>query len=728
MRLWSAAGARPVLRQSHVSSLLQPTLRPGPRPGSCPGSCPALASPHSFRRSKSSGFRPKRDSSVAPGEAPVDKAINAIIARLQGRPSPLPSPPQRGESNATTFPNPRHAVKDGQTSSQASAGDPKPDESGDDQSKHNASNAPVIREAKHPLPASRDIQESGNAPASDAPHRQDAKPQRQPKKSKPNGRSSDEASVEAASVASGSEQDHHAQPEQAVQYADNPPNVQAILDRAAQIKASGPTARRRRARLRRAAGRLLSRPADTTTTLTARVKGRPVKKNVPIRVVRSRVKKLLDPAIAVNNESATAGKPRSLKDALSGTLLEDSLSMKRMTATGPATIRARDVQLTPVPVDQPPVPRLYHGLDKVLFNQGVYNLQDPHSMVYNFDPYLQKIMPVADFDYNALGEYKTSSRDKLLESVAKERNIKYIGSTSSMTATLTHFHHLLSNWRHLNFSMLSRTFPEESISRTFTELNRAPTAIFLRWKSGTYAIDADKEFDSGNVLMLLGRSLEKLLTMPISDFEKYRKSDPRNVSEAQRKAPDSFHFSTQGDFLMRSQLDAYDPRLPGTGMFDLKTRAVVTVRMQASDYEEMSGYELCKQQGLFESYEREFYDMVRSTMLKYSLQARMGRMDGIFLAYHNVKRIFGFQYLSIGDMDRPLHGQTGRCLGDQEFALSIDLLNKALNKATERFPGQVCLQSIHTPSSPSTLLIFLSVDPLPFRSSPRRLAFYVHFC
>lgn len=308
-------------------------------------------------------------------------------------------------------------------------------------------------------------------------------------------------------------------------------------------------------------------------------------------------------------------------------------------------------------------------------------------MVYNFDPYLQKIMPVTEFDYHALKEYKTSSQDGLLSGIAREHNKKYVGSTSSMTGSLAHFHYLLSNWRPLTFSMLSREF--EKPLETFTEINRAPSAIFLRWKNGTYAIDADKEFDGANVLMLLGKSLEKLLTMNTSDFERYRKSDPREVPEEERENPESFHYSTQGDFLMRSQLDAYDPRLPGTGMFDLKTRAVVSIRMQSDDYEEMSGYELHRQFGRFESYEREYYDMIRSTMLKYSLQARMGRMDGIFVAYHNVKRIFGFQYLNMSEMDRALHGQEDRCLGNQEFKLSIELLNQILNKATEKFPEQV---------------------------------------
>nr|POE56696.1 mrna degradation protein, mitochondrial [Quercus suber] len=347
-------------------------------------------------------------------------------------------------------------------------------------------------------------------------------------------------------------------------------------------------------------------------------------------------------------------------------------------------VDARDLQIKPIEVAQPAIPRLAYGLDRVLFNPGVYQLQDPHSRVYNFDAYLQKIMPVADFDFNALKEYKTSSQDSMLSDLAREHGKTYVGSTSSMTSTLSHFHFLLSNFRDLNLNMMSKAFPDNSPS--LTRLNRAPTAMFLRWQNGTYAIDADKEFDSGNVLMMLGKSMELLLTRSQSEYERYRKSDPREVSKEDREGPEAYQYTTMGDFLMRSQLDAHDPRLPGTGTFDLKTRAVVSVRMDAEDYVPMTGYEIYTAQGRWNSYEREYYDMIRSTMLKYSLQARMGRMDGIFVAYHNVTRIFGFQYISINEMDRALHGQVDRCLGDQEFKISIDLYNKVLNMASEKFP------------------------------------------
>ncbi|KAL9030071.1 MAG: hypothetical protein Q9196_001762 [Gyalolechia fulgens] len=348
-------------------------------------------------------------------------------------------------------------------------------------------------------------------------------------------------------------------------------------------------------------------------------------------------------------------------------------------------IDANDLNITALDLEQPPVPHLSYGLERVLFNPGVYHLQDPRSRVYNFDPYLQTIMPVKEFDFNALKEYITSSRDTALQVLAASYNKRYVGSSSSMTGVLAHFHFLLSQWRAINTKMLSRDFPEEHITE-FTELQRSPTAIFLKWRNGSYAIDADKEFASANVLMLLGKSMEKLLTLDTEDFEKYRKSSPNKVPEEERKAPEAYHYSTMGDFIMRSQLDAHDPRLPGTGMFDLKTRAVVSVRMETSKFEEGSGYQIKSRQGAWESFEREYFDMIRSAFLKYSLQVRMGRMDGIFVAFHNTDRIFGFQYVSLSEMDSTVHGQWDTDLGDQEFKFSVALLNEVLDKATKKYP------------------------------------------
>lgn len=296
-------------------------------------------------------------------------------------------------------------------------------------------------------------------------------------------------------------------------------------------------------------------------------------------------------------------------------------------------------------------------------------------------------MPVKEFDFATLKPYITSSKDATLHDITKKEGKKYFGSTSSMTSVLSHFHYLLSAWRPVDTRTVSQGFPDKL--RSFTQLLRTPSAMFLRYNDGIYSIDADKEFDHANILMNLGKSMEKQLTVPKEEYERYRRTSENKITpEEEQATPESYHYSTLGDFVMRSQLDAYDPRLPGTGMFDLKTRAVVSIRMDAVNFERGLGYEIRGRYGNFESYEREYFDMIRAAFLKYSLQARMGRMDGCFIAFHNIERIFGFQYISIPEMDQALHGQSDTSLGDAEFKLSLSLWNKVLDKATAEFPQQ----------------------------------------
>lgn len=366
--------------------------------------------------------------------------------------------------------------------------------------------------------------------------------------------------------------------------------------------------------------------------------------------------------------------------------------------------------LKPLDVDTPPVPLIQYGLDRVLFNEGVYVLQDPRTGVYNFNPYLARIMPVTEFDFDALKEYITSSKDEILLGVTKAHGKKYTGSTSSMTATLAHFHFLLSNWRKINLARISREY--EPTQSNFVSVLRAPAATFLNYNDGVYAIDADKEWDDDTILSMLGKSMEMLLTAPREQYEKYRRQVSHELTEEERNTPESYHYTEFGDFVMRSQLDAYDPRLPGTGIYDLKTRAVVSIRMDATHYEKGRPYEIMKRTGEWESFEREYHDMIRGAFLKYSLQVRMGRMDGIFVAYHNTQRIFGFQYIPLEEMDHSIHGTLNKTLGDKEFQTSLTLWNIMLNKATEKFPGQSLRVHVETRPSKNTPFMYFFAEPV----------------
>ena len=359
--------------------------------------------------------------------------------------------------------------------------------------------------------------------------------------------------------------------------------------------------------------------------------------------------------------------------------------------TKTTTLEADKMRMNGIITDHPPVKKLCHELDRVLFKQGAYNLQDPRTGVYNFDHYLQHLMPAEEFDFNSLGKFITSSKDEVLQDIAKTHQKSYVGSTSSMTSVLAHFHFLLSSFRPLNFARISSGF--QNPLPTFTEFTRLPAALCLRYKDGVYALDADKTYDRGTILSQLGQSMEKLLLLPQEQYEQYRLSSPEKVPEEIKNSPEAYHYSTIGNFVFRSQLDGHHDWLPGTGIFDIKTRACVTIRMNAANYKEMSGYQIKGLYGEWESFEREYVDMLRSTMLKYSLQVRMGRMDGIFVAFHNTEQIFGFQYIPLSEMDLAIHGQENLALGDQEFKFSVQMFSDILDMVTEAYPNQVSLQS-----------------------------------
>lgn len=113
---------------------------------------------------------------------------------------------------------------------------------------------------------------------------------------------------------------------------------------------------------------------------------------------------------------------------------------------------------------QPKVATLAHGLSRVLFNPGVHWLQDPRTMVYNFDHRLQDLISPDEFNFDALTPYITSSRDEQLINLAHENQRKYCGSTSSMTQTLSQIYLMLNGNRPLNVGMLTSNVTAAKVS------------------------------------------------------------------------------------------------------------------------------------------------------------------------------------------------------------------------------------------------------------------------
>ncbi|KAG7804566.1 hypothetical protein KL944_000312 [Ogataea haglerorum] len=319
------------------------------------------------------------------------------------------------------------------------------------------------------------------------------------------------------------------------------------------------------------------------------------------------------------------------------------------------------------------IPGLCHNLDRVLFSPGVHYMQDPRTRKYNFSPDLKEIPSIDDFRFDLIAGFVPPNKDPLMVKIGEEINassnenqksIKYFSSTSSMTNTLKHFHMLLSNYRPCHTSNFSKEF---SSTTEFSKSTRCAAFTVVAPKGGgILSVGADRSTDTEIALSLLGHELELMLTAETKEFQKFLKHS--DSEEAPAPLPNNYQYARIGSFLMRSQSDAKSDMLPGTGIFDLKTRAVCAVRhdINYNNYH-LTNYEIVRNTGLYESFERELFDLVRTGLWKYSMQARIGNMDGIFIAYHNMRRFFGFQYLPTTEIDHIFHGYDGPRKSKQNY-------------------------------------------------------------
>jgi hypothetical protein len=92
-------------------------------------------------------------------------------------------------------------------------------------------------------------------------------------------------------------------------------------------------------------------------------------------------------------------------------------------------------------------------------------------------------------------------------------------------------------------------------------------------------------------------------------------------------------------------------------------------------------YEIVKNKGRHSSYEREYYDLIRGGFLKYIMQLKIGQMQGALIAYHNTQKIFGFEYITLKDMEKRVFGCSE--FSDVAFKSSLALVEKILDFVTD---------------------------------------------
>jgi len=331
------------------------------------------------------------------------------------------------------------------------------------------------------------------------------------------------------------------------------------------------------------------------------------------------------------------------------------------------------------------LPRLRPDLERVLFRSGAHAVGGGMT----FDERWRHIPDISTVNWSAFPGFVPPSKDSALLDLTTKCNdtqrdsIKFYGSTSSLSGPISHIIIALARLKKFNDEHLSHAI-KTGLASTFTRRSRLPIAIKLAHKPGdVYSIDAYKdESDQSTILSELGHVLERFLTIPEPTFSnQYLLSE--NASPAVEQ--NCFVFSKIGNVGVRAQLDCHHPKLENK-VFDVKTRAAMPLRYDLEHYKQHTQYRITKLRGLFESFEREYVDMIRSTFLKYALQVRMGHMDGIFVAYHNTKEMFGFQYIPLRELETRIFGSAA--VAETWFGHAFHVFSALLEVAVKDSPGQ----------------------------------------
>ncbi|KCV69180.1 hypothetical protein H696_04592 [Fonticula alba] len=380
------------------------------------------------------------------------------------------------------------------------------------------------------------------------------------------------------------------------------------------------------------------------------------------------------------------------------------------------------------------IPVLNPALSHVIHEPGVHVVRDFQSKTMHLPPEVRSLEKVKAetlrrMKLNQLIEMKgfktglsftPSSKDKTLERFAVEQGVRFIGSTSSVSASLSHIYFTMSSNRFITPPpLISKSISQET--RRFTRATRQPVLVNLvRKETGVYAVDSSAILSTESILSRMGHVFEKFLTSTTPEFEDFldwhlthdsavdldsREDRTTPVDLAPPHPSDvhsAYNYFGAGSLLLRSQLDCHDPENPER-IFDLKTRATLAIRNFVKDYENNVKYRLHRMSGQLSSFEREYYDMIRSAFMKYSLQVRIGGMEGVMVAYHNTDEAFGFQFIPLRDMEQALYGNAD--LGDLVFRRGLAIFEQLLERISADFPGQSVALMINSQIRPGHLEI-----------------------
>jgi len=333
-------------------------------------------------------------------------------------------------------------------------------------------------------------------------------------------------------------------------------------------------------------------------------------------------------------------------------------------------------------------PSLKSNLMHVVRNPGIYPLSSVEKMSNHELKFFKNLPTPEMIQLENLDTYMKPYEDPNLKKLMISSNYKYCSSTSGIGETLAHFFYKLINFKSPHFYNLSEEYINAPLK--YMMFQRKPANIVLhKLENKKYAISKNSIFDSKIefILLKMGKYMEKLFTNTEEEFEKKYLKMSGDKSEIVFKEDDYFKFIGYDKILLRSQIDCGGKDKSGKDIvFEIKTRAVAPIRYDVFNYMDYLDYEVNSLHGIHSSYEREFYDLIRGAFLKYLFQLKIGGMDGALISYHNTQKIFGFEYISLVDMERRILGNSN--FSDIIFKASLKLLQETLDQILRDFPDR----------------------------------------
>ncbi|EGV66562.1 Pet127-domain-containing protein [Yamadazyma tenuis ATCC 10573] len=354
-----------------------------------------------------------------------------------------------------------------------------------------------------------------------------------------------------------------------------------------------------------------------------------------------------------------------------------------------------------VSLDKESIPRLTHGLEEVLKKNGVQYLYLTRERKYQFHKSFSNIDQLDDFKSlksEITGKFVSPSKDEALLNLSRENDAKYYSSTSSMTSTLFQFYMLLNSFDTKNPS--ASRFKFGSFTNLMSSIPASTIVSKKDAENDIYSVEIDKSCDIDHFLSEFGHIAEIVLTNDSNDIKRFKDfynrendgigsdtdQDPEHIQDLIKfekfKNPENiYNISKYDKFLMRSQLDCYSPLLKENGTFDLKSRAISEIR-----------YDMTNRSMRDTNYSNRFFyldemdDLIRTAgLLKYSFQARIGQMSGIFVAFHNIRQFLAFEYLSLEAIDKVFfdNSNIASYIANSQFKFSLRIWGQLLDMIKE---------------------------------------------